>query len=152
MPKNRRGLKILCAVLLCLNLLFIWGNSALPGGISAWISGSFCRINAIDPRAEDLVRKLAHFSEFACLGLLLAGSFLLHGQQGIHRFTMPLLCGLLAACLDETIQVFSPGRASRLLDVWIDTAGAAAGILCLLAGKAVYDVIKSKKQTGGTKQ
>ena len=35
----------------------------------------------------------------------------------------------LAAMTDETIQLFSPGRASRVADVWIDFAGLLTGLL-----------------------
>ena len=39
-----------------------------------------------------------------------------------------------AACIDETIQVFSPDRGPSLIDVWIDVGGVAAGMTVLLLG------------------
>ena len=44
---------------------------------------------------------------------------------------MPLLFCLAVACVDETIQLFVPGRAGRLTDVGIDTLGAALGIVLI---------------------
>ena len=38
-----------------------------------------------------------------------------------------LLCGLGAAVFDETIQLWSPGRAAMVQDVWIDMAGFVVG-------------------------
>lgn len=31
--------------------------------------------------------------------------------------------------MDETIQIFSPGRGSSLIDVWIDFSGVCLGFL-----------------------
>ena len=47
---------------------------------------------------------------------------------------MPLLFGMMAACMDETIQVFTPDRGPSPIDIWIDTCGVAAGITILLIG------------------
>ena len=127
--------KIICCILILLNLAFIWGNSLLPGEVSGQISGGLLAwlkswMGNL-PVGALLLRKLGHFTEFACLGLLSGRLFFLLGERGVHRLTSPLLLGLLAACADETIQRFVEGRGSSLVDVWIDTAGVAAGI-CLL--------------------
>ena len=139
----KRNTKIaLLACLVALNLAFIWGNSLmdgqtsseLSGGLLAWLKSFLEGLNI----QEFVLRKLAHFSEFALLGFLSAELFRTVGERGAHRVASPLLLGLLAACADETIQRFVDGRGSSLVDVWIDTAGALAGI-CLLY--ALYGVI-----------
>lgn len=150
--KNRKQ-KIFCSVLLAANILFIWGNSALPGDTSGEISsGILLWLSELMGDAwvigEYVLRKLAHFSEFAMLGLLLTWLFHLLQQRGLHRFTMPLLCGLLTACVDETIQVFTPDRGPSLIDVWIDTAGVTAGIIILLLGYAFLNRKKQHKYGG----
>lgn len=125
--------KNVTAVLICLNLAFIWGNSALSGdtsgqisgGIMAWLLDLFGAI----PWSEFLLRKMGHFCEFALLGFLLMLFWRAHGETGLHAFAMPLLCGMLAACIDETIQVFTPDRGPSVIDVWIDTFGVCCGIL-----------------------
>jgi VanZ family protein len=71
----------------------------------------------------DLVlRKLAHAAEFGLLGLLLA--------RALGRPAVALALGALYAVSDEIHQSFVPGRVASPLDVLVDTAGVAAGVLC----------------------
>ena len=132
----------LCICLLALNLVFIWGNSLLPGSVSETISrwvGSLIQTLTDLPvntsqNGHGLLRKLAHFSEFACLGVLLAWLAGMAGERGFHGWSLPLLGGMMAACVDETIQTMIPARGPSVLDVWIDTCGVAVGIGLLLLG------------------
>ena len=132
----------LCITLLCVNLAFIWGNSLMNGTDSGEMSGSFMQwinnlLHLSETGAQTLhlvIRKMAHFTEFACLGLLLTWLFGMMGEKKGHLFCMPLLFGMMAACVDETIQVFVPDRGPSPVDIWIDTCGVAAGIVILLAG------------------
>lgn len=138
--------KALCCVLIALNLALIWGNSTLPGGVSMELSDGFLALlsqglPAFAVIGSILIRKLAHFSEFACLGLLLG--WLLSPEGGFRGFAAPALLGTLAACVDETIQRFVPGRESSLIDVWIDIFGVCAGILLLRLG---YRCIRRRKE------
>ncbi len=144
--KNR---KALCCVLIGLNLALIWGNSVLPGGVSMELSDGFLELigqglPAFARIGSILIRKLAHFSEFACLGVLLAWLFRLMGEG--CRFPSPALLGTLAACVDETIQRFVPGRESSLIDVWIDIGGVCTGILLLRLGYCCIRRRKERKQ------
>lgn len=125
---------LLCSILLTLNLLFIWGNSMLNGEVSGELSGGIMawllkHFGSLIPFGELLLRKLGHLTEFTCLGILLFRLFHLLGEKGIHGLAMPLFGGMLAACVDETIQVFTPDRGPSVTDVWIDTAGVCAGIV-----------------------
>lgn len=151
--KSKKSRLILWGVLLAANLAFIWGNSALPGNVSGNISGgllsALIRVFPFLGSMKELVlRKLGHFSEFACLGLVLSWGAVLLGQRSFHRFTLPLLAGVLTACVDETIQIFTPGRGSSLLDVWIDVFGVCVGILLFQLGKMI---IGKHLQSGGNK-
>ena len=125
----------LCAALIILNLCFIWGNSMLPGEASAALSdwlGRLLGLGKEDPsQGTGLLRKLAHFSEFASLGFLLAWFAHLKGERGFHLFAPALLGGLLTACIDESIQLMTPARGPSLVDVWIDTSGVVIGIAAL---------------------
>lgn len=75
------------------------------------------------------IRKVAHFSEYALLGLLLHGF--------LSSFTRVKKCGVLIAlgisvlyaALDEVHQFFIGGRDASLRDVAIDSAGALFGAL-----------------------
>lgn len=78
------------------------------------------------------IRKLAHMSEYAVLAVFF-GVYLV----GYRAWGKSTACGslTLSACYavtDEIHQLFVPGRAGRLSDVCIDTAGAAIGV-CLFA-------------------
>ena len=123
-------------LLICANLALIWGNSLMTGEGSGNFSGTVVAfLSRFLPffsgeLGHTLLRKLAHFSEFACLCLLTAA---LRRQNG--KKLLPCLgFGLAVACIDETIQVFVPGRGPSLIDVWIDTAGFATGLLFLVLG------------------
>ena len=127
----------LCITLLICNLIFIWGNSLLPGEISGafsdWVKSLLARILPMGPddgSGGGLLRKAAHFSEFAALGIWLAW---LHGmlQKGTLR---PFFWGVLAASADETIQRFVPDRGPSIRDVCIDSAGVLTGIILLWLG------------------
>ena len=138
---NRRDWKRhLWTLLLAANLVLIWGNSMLPGSQSREVSDGVLRQFAFLPallgeNGPKLIRKAAHFAEFACLGFLLAGFFRARGRAPL----LPgALCGLLSACVDETIQMFSPGRSSSLADVWLDFAGVMTGIFLLHFGHILW--------------
>lgn len=141
--------KTICSLLIGLNLAFIWGNSlvngadsgAFSGGIMVWING-FLGLGAAGAEILHLlIRKAAHFTEFASLGMLLAWGCCIRYCSGRVRLTEPLLTGVLTACIDETIQIFVDGRGSSLLDVWVDTFGVMVGIGILFLG---HDYRKKK--------
>ena len=121
-------------------LLVIWGNSLLSGEISSAVSDLFGKIvNFFLPEADaagggqghGLLRKLGHLTEFAVLGALVRWHSAMQKRESWRAFLWPLLFGLAAACIDETIQLFVPGRAGRLTDVGIDTLGVALGIVLI---------------------
>ena len=134
----------ICILLLALNLAFIWGNSLLPAvysqAFSDWVRELIPVSGSGALRGSGLLRKIAHFTEFAALGLLLRWLYLLLGRKGWKAFPW----GLLAACVDETIQAFVPGRGPGLLDVGIDACGVLVGIVLLQTG---YDLWKRKQPT-----
>lgn len=126
--KRLRPLIIAFAVL---SLLFILANSVFSPAASSRASGFFTRILApLLERivgkgnvTEHLVRKLAHFAEFAFYGLWLALWMKSDGKKAVYA----LLAGFVTAFLDETVQMFT-GRGPSIKDVWIDLFGIAAGI------------------------
>ncbi len=75
----------------------------------------------------NMVRKLAHFTEYAILGFLLLWSFR-HYRKGFpHYLAVSTVIGVLYAISDELHQIFVPGRACRFTDVCIDSAGVLFG-------------------------
>ena len=137
----------LSAWLICGLLCFIWGNSLLPGEISGRISDAVKNLLAFLLPGEvpgvtsggGLLRKIAHFTEFAALGAALSWRFGMLEK----RKMMALVYGFGAACVDETIQMFVPDRGPGIRDVVIDTCGVAAGIGLLLLG---YTIVRKSKQ------
>ena len=86
---------------------------------------------------EFVVRKLAHFSEYAVLAVLMHRALRLNGCPA--PYPLSLLFSALYACTDEFHQSFVPGRSMELRDVLIDTSGAAFGLLlvfCTLSIRA----------------
>lgn len=74
-----------------------------------------------------IVRKSAHMSEYAVLGVL----FYLYGKETLGRKAVWLaLLGVFAyAATDEFHQLFVPGRTGKVVDVMIDTLGGSIGIM-----------------------
>lgn len=118
--------------------LLIWGNSMRTSTQSAQQSGSLLAflmpwLTALGIQPEGfhtILRKLAHFSEYGLLGVLWTMELWLGPHREKRRGAMERLsfC-MLTAFLDETIQLFVPGRSGEIRDVWIDTAGAWTGIV-----------------------
>ena len=132
-------------ILILLNLALIWGNSMLTGISSEAVSGGVLAFLGrflpvlLTEAGHTLLRKAAHFSEFALLGLLYCGRHrLVKGEAPVHLMGF----GLAVACIDETIQIFTPGRASSLIDVWIDASGFALGLLLIVIFHTITNKIK----------
>ncbi len=153
---KKTKITILC-ILLMLTLAFIWGNSLLPASTSEKFSDAVKEaLEQVLPEdffkgSDDggtLVRKLAHFTEFAVLGVELA---LLLWNILQYSLISPLFCGLLAAVTDETIQIFIEGRGSSVKDVWIDFGGVAVGTLIIFLLRRFKNRHRSRPRSGGYK-
>lgn len=85
------------------------------------------------------IRKGAHFTEYAILGILLYLDFLLCTRlKSSLRFFLAFLSGTAYAGTDEFHQLFVPGRSGQLTDVMLDSSGVLCG--CLLAALIVIFV------------
>ena len=128
-------------VLLVLLLAFIWGHSCMP--VSASEEESSVILELVRPLLGavvgpengtlHLVRKLAHFTEFFCLGCVLALLLPFRGKSQLLAGGLALLTGFI----DETIQIFS-GRGPAISDVWLDFSGAAAAIALLALFRILF--------------
>lgn len=149
----------LCLFFLILTVLwvgFIFSNSLRNGVESGNQSHTVHEIvNEVseqlgieEPISEGDLRTLAHFGEFAVLGLLLCGNLLCFGltdlkqriQKDILYFSSLIPICFTVALIDEFIQKFSDGRASQWEDVLIDTLG---GLLATLLFATVFVIIKA---------
>ncbi len=111
-------------------------------GIVQWLIGRLFRdYSSMTPTRQHeireavsfLVRKTAHFIEYALLGF----SLFLHITAIMTRCRVPgpkrlsLGIGTLYAATDELHQIFVCGRAGAVADVILDAIGVLAGIYCL---------------------
>ena len=121
----------------------------LSGGIVRWFVAliyrgfdnfSMERQTAILESWHLLIRKGAHFSEYAVLAMLIANALRSCGKL---RWFLPVVISALYAVTDEIHQYFVPGRACRLLDMGIDTCGAMFGTVLFLLGIQFIKKIKN---------
>lgn len=118
-------------------------SGAMSGKITRWVLNLVIPdFSEFSPEKQDsvlsavglLIRKLAHFSEYALLGFAL----LLHIHQIEKRITvrLPWLwawgIGTLYAASDEFHQGFVAGRGPSVIDVMIDSSGVIAGVLLMM--------------------
>jgi len=76
-----------------------------------------------------IVRKLAHFSLYFILGMLVY--ILLTTFNLRHPIILAILFALFYASTDEFHQLFIDGRTSSVLDIFLDTFGSIVGVaLC----------------------
>ena len=73
------------------------------------------------------VRKLAHFTEYAILSVLLYRALRDDRRWSLRAAVIAVLVSGFYAVLDEMHQYFVPGRTAAAMDCLIDLSGAAAG-------------------------
>ena len=121
--------------------VFIWQFSLRDGSASSqtsgaalkWINGFFENFGIKNLFTPLTIRKTGHFCEFLMLGILSCTALRLHGFR--HASFIAAGIAFFVGGVDETIQVFVPGRGPSFLDVLLDAAGGITGILlfCLVA-------------------
>lgn len=97
------------------------------------------------------VRKLAHFTVYFCLG---ATSFSALCTYDLKRYTKMLSAFGISFCYavsDEIHQILVPGRAGRIGDVLIDSAGTVCGIVLVIILLTIYKKIRKGKHESGKK-
>lgn len=136
-------------------ICFIFSNSMKVAEVSSAASGRVLRqVQSILIRlghpglaqrvTMHLVRKLAHFCEYALEGFWLMLCLRVYTRRYVRHVSWPLLVGLLTALADETIQMFSSGRSSQITDVWLDFVGICCGLLAGLLLLALFQACTQK--------
>ncbi len=77
---------------------------------------------------ENPIRKLAHFGEYACMGILVYTMWRPWILRGRKLYLITILWVFLSASGDEFHQLFVPGRYGSIADVILDTAGGIFGM------------------------
>ncbi len=139
----------------------IFGFSAMNGPESMELSNGFTAwfMRLFYPDVESLplerqqqiyelfvfiVRKAAHFSEFAALGMPLL--LLLREYRLRWAAFWSWVIGTLYAGTDELHQYFNGTRTPSLRDVGIDSAGVLFGILVIVLLSGLLTRMKAKKK------
>ena len=163
MMKNKTK-RIIFSILIILNCLTIFYFSHQIADNSSKQSGTIVEIisNIIPyiknmPEEEQtilkeeiltpIVRKSAHFSIYAMLGILTTNFMLtIENKKMSKRAIFALIFCMLYAITDEFHQKFIPGRSAELRDVLIDTSGALLGILLTIVITLITRKIKNRKE------
>lgn len=106
-------------------------------------------IENIAEKITTLVRKSAHFSIYALLGLLVALLFSQYGIVGKRQLLFAVLWVFLYACSDEFHQTFVEGRSGEVRDILIDTAGGFCGAGFIIMVVALIKRIHKRRDENG---
>ena len=153
--------KLIHPILLAALMGMIFFFSSQPAQESDETSGHFTTLAAhlfisnldeFDPETQAkiidgfsfIVRKAAHFCEFALLGCLTLWTAYIKNKRVIRNLMSAGFVCLAVAVADEMIQITSPGRSAEVVDVTIDFFGACAGALFFII---VLSIVKLFKKT-----
>ena len=101
------------------------------------------RDNVLDT-VDHIVRKTAHFMEYAILASAIELHYWITKRKGIRFILLSILFSFLYAATDEFHQLFVPGRSGECKDVMIDTVGAATGAFLFYFLLILIEHIKRK--------
>ena len=155
MDKSKKTFRIIMTVIILLTVVIIWGHSFMTPEMSTEESSFVKEIveavvqsvshNEAFVIPEVVIRKSAHFIEYAILGLELAILITINKsipaddkkrsliKRILSIYPTAFIFSLFVASVDETIQYFT-GRYSSFWDVLLDMTGASfsIGIFLLL--------------------
>ena len=155
--------RVLLTLACVLLLAFIFGNSLTAGNDSDKQSTSVVKLvqktvaffapkswiaTAVGEdyqRLHAIVRTLAHFSEFALLGALCSWCYRAYTSQKTYFFVVVFFVAFVPI-IDEFLQSFTIGRVMDILDVWVDTLGAFAGILFALSTLWLAKIVIKRRE------
>ena len=135
--RDKRIKKIILWTIVIAYTLWIFHNSAQTGKVSANLSETLSYriydhlqfLHFIPFKLfHTLIRKFAHFSEYALLGILVS-TVSSHTIEERQQKLVIILWMILVPILDEGIQCFTPGRSAELRDCIIDMCGYGFGFL-----------------------
>lgn len=127
MKKNKLSiiLVIIWALIIFIMSSFNAEESANQSNFIVNIIASIFNINNISLLSL-IIRKLAHFTEYLILGVLVINMFTKNNVRKAYLLSI-LLC-IIYATSDEIHQIFTPGRACQIKDILIDSIGSITGI------------------------
>lgn len=156
--------KIILFILLaaCMIMIFLFSsqNAEISGNLSEGITYRIACIFVQDFKTFSTekqteivegmhfyIRKAAHFSEYALLGMLTFLNACQYFSKTETRFLITLPFCLLYASADEFHQLFTDGRCGSPVDVTIDFSGAVTGTLFIFVVLMIINRIKKSQKT-----
>ena len=135
-PMKKHWLWVITFLWIC----FIFGNSLMNAEISGNTSGNLSKIlfdlilktgiTVTFDAFHHFIRKLAHFTEYFILAMLVCLS-MKYQPLPVGQKTCFFCFMILTPCLDESIQHFVPGRYGAFSDCLLDMSGYCTGALIL---------------------
>ena len=99
----------------------------------------------ITDKVETAIRKIAHFSIYTLVGILLMSLMCTYKIKEIDKIGISLIIGIIYAISDEIHQSFIPGRGPQLTDVILDSMGVLTGIfISMLLLEMIRKITKKK--------
>lgn len=154
-------IRVILIVLLLMTFSIIFGFSSQDGEESKGLSRKITelitqnneKIQSLDKqekekvlnRIEAIIRKIAHFSIYTVIGILLMALMCMFNIIDKVRVGVTFILGIIYAATDEFHQVFVQGRTALITDVVIDTMGVILGILLVLLIREIYRKCKKGK-------
>lgn len=147
--------RIFCLLFLTGSLGFVLLNSLENSNVSGTKSrevllvvNHILEIFEKEPMPYMVLRKMAHFGEFALVGFWISICMRVFTARILLHISFPLFWGLLVAVCDEAVQLYVPGRCSSVIDVMIDFSGILMGTaiafsICLLL-ELIFFISKRK--------
>ena len=164
MDKSKKTFRIIMTVIILLTVAIIWGHSFMTPEMSTEESSFVKEIveavvqsvshNEAFVIPEVVIRKSAHFIEYAILGLELAILITINKsipaddkkrsliKRILSIYPTAFILSLFIGAVDETIQYFT-GRYSSIWDVLLDLSGASFSIGIFLL---VRSLIRKKRK------
>lgn len=145
-------------------MLLIFFFSSQPGDDSTVVSSAFSRgiVSLADTvldmnlsqgemlqaaeKIENLVRKLAHMTEFGFLSGCLYFTFDFDALLPKKKVIIASCVSIIYAASDELHQLFVPGRCAKVTDVFIDSAGAILVIAIILGVKQCISFLSNRRK------
>ena len=157
---TKKTIRLILSFVILLTVLIIWGHSFMTPEISTEESSFVKEIveavvqsvshNEAFVIPEVVIRKSAHFFEYAVLGLELAILITVNKSESLtddkkrglikkllSLYPTAFVLSLFVGSIDETIQHFT-GRYSSVWDVLLDLAGASFSILVFLLIRVLF--------------
>ena len=94
---------------------------------------------------EHPVRKLAHFSEYALMGILVFILWMPWIRRGWKLNLIVIAWVFLSAAADEFHQTFVAQRSGNFVDVLIDTSGGCFGLFVSTMIRRIWDALHERK-------